>query len=136
MEGSCGPGLMGRVGFRDAWLGQEKTGGIGVIVENLRVSPPGNGGFKLPFDFILAEVLFENVVKEFFRKRPVRLDLERMLDLAKRSDMLKRCPTEKNFSLKNIGFGKRLPLRSNLHIAFFHVYVLEERTGVDDWKEV
>ena len=46
-------------------FGEDQAVRLAIEVKNLGIAAPVHGGFKLPLDLILAEVLVEDVVEKF-----------------------------------------------------------------------
>ena len=99
-------------------LGQDEASGFGVVVENLGVASPVHGGIELALDFVVAEVLVENVVEEFFGDGMVRLGVQHVVDLLQDDDVLERGLTEKHLAIENVGVGEGDTFGSDLDVAF------------------
>src|SRR5271169_4857849 len=53
-------------------LGEGQLARGGVVIENLGVAPPLDGGFQLAARFVLAEIFVEEDAEEFVGERAVR----------------------------------------------------------------
>ncbi len=62
-------------------FGEDQASLLGVVIEDFGIASPVQGGFKLTFDFVLAEMLVQDVVEELFRNRVVRLGMKNVVDL-------------------------------------------------------
>src|SRR5579859_1532362 len=91
-------------------LGERQLAGSRVVVENLRVTSPLDRGFQLTPRFIFAEVLVQQIPKEFVGQRSVRLCLQRLLHLPQQRHVRQRRPAENLFSRLNIPVRKLLAL--------------------------
>src|SRR5208282_6569995 len=107
-----------RMRFSDG-LGEDQPVRFAIEVENLSVAAPVHGGFKLPLDFILAEVLVEDVVEKLLGNGAIGLGVKDAVDLLQDHDVLKSSLAEKNFAGEDVGFRETSALGGDLDIAFF-----------------
>src|SRR5215469_12761410 len=61
-------------------FGEDEPPALGIVVEDFRVASPVHGSLELALDFILAEVLVEDVMKKFFRDGVVGLGVQNILN--------------------------------------------------------
>src|ERR1700690_4080389 len=118
------------------WLGPHQAGRFAVKVKNLSVPPPVHRGFKLPFDFILTEMLVENVVEEFFRNRPIVFRVKNAVDLLQDHDVLEGSLAEENLARQYVSLGKTRALGSNLRVAFLERGKSKQHARLNDGKQV
>src|ERR1700682_196281 len=64
------------LGFREGQLD-----GRSIVVENFRVTAPLQRSFQLAMSFFFAEMLIEQIMKEFSGKRSIGFSLERLFHL-------------------------------------------------------
>src|SRR5580698_886370 len=62
-------------------LGERQLARSGVVIENLRIAPPLDGGLQLAARFIFAEMFVKEVAEKFVGERAVGFCLERTLHL-------------------------------------------------------
>jgi len=70
------------VGTVRSSLGERQLARGRVVIKNLRVAPPLDGGFELAARFILAEMLVEEIAEKFIRERAIGFGFQRLLHLA------------------------------------------------------
>src|SRR2546428_13081484 len=61
-------------GTAGSGLCESQLAGRGVVIKNLGVTPPLDGGFQLAAGFFFAEMLIEEVGEKLFARSRVRLD--------------------------------------------------------------
>src|SRR5690242_12949594 len=111
-------------------LGESQLTRGGVVIENLRVAPPLDGGFQLAARFVLAEMLVEQVAEEFLRERAVRLRLEGIVHLGQQWNVRQRCFAKNRFAGLDVRLGEGVPFRSDDRVAFFETQQAEQHGGV------
>src|SRR5215472_6403811 len=84
-RGSCALFVRERhVGF---WA-MEESAVCGVVIEDFAIPSPVQRGIELAFHFLMAEVVIENVAKEFLPDRMITLGVQRALDQPQNRDIL------------------------------------------------
>src|SRR5271169_3469027 len=111
-------------------LGKGQLARGGVVIENLRVAPPLNGGFQLAARFVLAEVFVEEVAKEFVGERAVRFRFQGILHLAKERNMCESGFAKDRFARLDVRLSVGLSFGSNDGFALFEAEHAEEHGGV------
>src|SRR6202166_4887084 len=100
-------GLTGRAGTRgkepECWetavvevtrrldLGQRELAGRGIVIKNLGVTAPLNGGLQLAARFSRTEMFIDEVMEEFIRKGAIGFGLEGLLHLAQQGNVCEPC---------------------------------------------
>ena len=90
----------------------------------------------MALDFVLAEVLVENVIEKFLRNGVVGLGVQDTVDLLQDDDVIECGLAEKNFAGQNIGFRKAGPLGGDFDIAFFQRSKAEQDVGFNDREKI
>src|ERR1700721_2447020 len=94
-------------------LGERQLARGRVIIENLGVASPLDGGFQLAARFVLAEVFVEKIAEEFVRESAVGFCSEGILHLRKKRDIGERRLAKNCFARLNVRLRVGLPLGSD-----------------------
>src|SRR5262245_15062657 len=81
-SGVEGAGERVAAGTGASTFGKFQLAGFDVVVKNLGVAAPLDGGFELARGLLFAEMLVQQVAKEFFVERAVGFGFEGLLHLA------------------------------------------------------
>src|SRR6266566_2696511 len=121
--GGCGVGLTagsagaGTVGSR---LGEGQFAGLRIIIKNLGIASPLDGGFELPAGFLLAEVLVEQIAEKVLAERAVGFGLEGLFHLPEQRHIGEGGLAEDGFAGLNVGLGEGIAFRRDNGIALLH----------------
>src|SRR5271163_2480214 len=89
-------------------LGEGQLARRGVVIENLRVASPLNGGFQLAARFVLAEMFIEEVAKKFVGERAIRFCFQCVLHLRKQRNIRERRFAKDCFARLDVRLRERL----------------------------
>src|SRR5215469_17949295 len=112
-------------------LGESQFAGLGIIVKNLGVASPLDGGFELTAGFFLAEVLIEQIAEKVLAERAVGLGLEGLFHLPEQRHVGEGGLAEDGFAGLNVGLGEGIAFRRDDGIALLHAKQTQENRGVD-----
>src|SRR5580693_9033027 len=107
-------------------LGERQLARSGVVIENLRIAPPLDGGLQLAARFIFAEMFVKEVAEKFVGERAVGFCLERTLHLREQRNIGKRRFAKDGFARLNVCLRVGLTLRSDDGLAFLEAQHAEE----------
>src|ERR1700730_16740013 len=116
-------------------LGKGQLACCRVIVKNLGVASPLDGGLKLAALFVLAEMLVDKIVEKFVGKGAVGFGFQRLLHLAEQRDVGKHRFAKDGLAVLNVGLCKFLAFGSDDRRAFFEAQEAEKNGGVDGRKK-
>src|SRR5467141_421268 len=111
-------------------LSKGQLAGCGVVIENLGVAPPLNGGFQLAAGLVFAEMFVEEVAEKFIVEGAIGFGFERLLHLAEQGHMGEGGFAEDGFARLNVCLGEGLALGSNDGVALLDAQESEENGGV------
>src|ERR1700739_3107005 len=104
--GACGVRSAGE-GTGGSGLRQRELSAGGIEIENLSVTSPLDGGFKLTFRFLFTEMFVQQILKKLGGKRAIGFGLQRLLHLPQQRNVIQRRFPENRFALLNITDRKR-----------------------------
>src|SRR5215471_2636249 len=110
-------------------LCQLQLAGLGIVIKNLGIASPLDGGFELPAGLLLAEMLVQQVAEKLFTKRAVRLGSERLFHLAKQRHVGQRRFAEDGLARLNVGLSKGAAFRRDDRVSFFDAKQPEQCSG-------
>src|SRR4029077_15430928 len=134
-SGVAGCAAGGSAGTRRSGLGEGQFAGSGVVIKNLGVASPLDGGLELAARLSLAEMLVDEVAEKFVGKRAVRLRFQRLLHLAQQRDISQGGLAEDGFASLNVRASKFLALVSDDGVAFLEAQYSEQNGGVFGGKK-
>src|SRR5450755_4914987 len=106
------------------------------MIENLRVASPVHRSVELSLHFVLAEMLVENVMKEFVGDGMIGFSPENAVDALQNGHVFECGIAKKNLSVENVGFGKSYSFGCNVDVALFQRGKTQNGRGFDDWQKI
>src|SRR5581483_7020280 len=94
------------------------------------------GCVELAFDFVIGEMLIENIAKQSDGNAAVRLGLKDIHDLPEQENAREKAFTKQFLARIDIGFSKDLPFGSDLGISFIEFGKAQDHGALDDRQKV
>src|SRR5215472_10914189 len=112
-------------------LCQLQLAGLGVIIKNLGIAPPLNGGFQLAPGFLFTEMLVKQVAEKLLAKCSVGFGPEGLLHLAEQRHVVERGLPKDSLASLNVRSGKSAAGVRNDSLSLFDAKQPEQCGGLD-----
>src|SRR5215467_2898801 len=112
-------------------LCQLQLAGLGVIIKNLGIAPPLNGGFQLAAGFLFTEMLVKQVAEKLLAKRAVGFGPKGLFHLAEQRHVVECGLPKDGFASLNVRPGKSAARVRNDGLSLFDAKQPEQCGGLD-----